>query len=179
MVSPLPTAFALVGYNAVSLEDVKATACKIFSSVALVLVLACGAPLAKAQQPIVPISLTSSTSNAVVGQPITFTATELTLFLFPGASMTFFDNGVAIPGSATALNQNGVASFTTTLALGTHNIVAVFNSCCNSSNPVSVTVAPAGAPALSLSVLALTSVLLLAIGCLTMRASGTIQRLDK
>jgi len=75
---------------------------------------------------------------------------------FPGASMTFLDNGVAIPGSATALNQNGAASFTTTLAAGTHSIVAVLNTCCgNSSNAVSVTVVPAGAPALSLSVSAL------------------------
>jgi hypothetical protein len=153
--------------------------CKIFLSGALVL--SCYTQLAKAQQAMVPISLTSSTSSAVIGQPITFTATELMLFLFPGASMTFLDNGVAIPGSATALNQNGAASFTTTLAAGTHSIVAVLNTCCgNSSNAVSVTVVPAGAPALSLSVLGLLAVLLLTIGCVTLtRFSGTILRLDK
>jgi len=131
----------------------------------------------------VPINLILSASSAVAGQPVTLTATELTLFLFPGASMTFFDNGVAIPGSTTALDQNGVASFTTTLAVGSHGIVAVLNSCCNSSNAASVTILPTSVPALSQPILALVAVLLMMIGCLrltgsTAKRSATVRNPD-
>ena len=134
-------------------------------SLSVVLFLPCVAPLANAQQPMVPISLVSSTQSAVVGQPMTFTATELTLFLYPGASMTFVDNGTIIPGSTTPVDNHGAASFTTTLAAGNHTIFAVFSACCNGSNGVSVVVTVASVPALSQWGLAILAMLLVIIAC--------------
>lgn len=55
-------------------------------SLSVVLFLPCVAPLANAQQPMVPISLVSSTQSAVVGQPMTFTATTMARLLSPRRS---------------------------------------------------------------------------------------------
>ena len=135
-------------------------------SFAVALLLFCGVPPSIAQERSVPISLSSSVSNAIVGEAITFTATDVTRFLFPGATVTFVDNDVVIPGSTTPIDPTGVASFTTTLPFGSHSVVARYSICCNTSNPVTVIVTAAGVPALSHNGLAVLALLLLISGAL-------------
>lgn len=72
------------------------------------------------------VTLTTS-GNAFAGQPITLTATVTTANNGPKptGTVTFFDGTTAV-GTA-AVDANGVAKLTTTLAVGNHNLTATFN----------------------------------------------------
>jgi hypothetical protein len=71
--------------------------------------------------------LVSSQNPSLFGQSVTFTATVSATAGTPGGLVTFSDNGVQI-GSGTLANVGGQmkASFTTSLALGSHPIVATY-----------------------------------------------------
>ncbi len=123
---------------------------KLLVSVVLLL---CGfGPEAKAQgapcgTPFV--HLTSSAQAVAAGTPVTFTAT-VTL----SGTVTFLDNGSPIPGSSTIVNVGGglpgVATFTSVLAIGTHNISASIVPGCDpfvsSTISILVTALPVPAP---------------------------------
>ncbi len=85
-------------------------------------------------------TLTALPNPSVVGQTVTFTATVTPN---PGSlgTMTFLDNGVVLPGGANVALVNGQALFaTTSLALGTHPITAMFSGGA-SFNPSTGTIA--------------------------------------
>ena len=72
------------------------------------------------------MALTTSGTPSLIGQPVTFTATitPSSGAIPNGETVTFDDGSVAIGTSTTA---NGVATFTTSsLAVGSHNITAVY-----------------------------------------------------
>jgi hypothetical protein len=70
------------------------------------------------------IALTSSPSTSTFGQSVTFTATVSAATGTPSGSVSFYDQGVLI-GSGVLVN--GVATLTTsTLAVGTHPITAIY-----------------------------------------------------
>ena len=75
-------------------------------------------------------TLISSLNPSRVGQSVTFTATVTSPFgapaILPTGTVTFFDGSTAI--GAQVLNGGGVATLTTSsLTLGNHNIVALYN----------------------------------------------------
>jgi hypothetical protein len=86
-----------------------------------------GSVVVTVQQAATMITLISSASPAVIGQPVTFTATVQPaggVSGTPTGTVTFFDNGVQI---GTATLSNGAASFTTSsLAKGSHSITATY-----------------------------------------------------
>ncbi|HEX4588635.1 MAG TPA: glycoside hydrolase family 44 protein [Gemmataceae bacterium] len=68
--------------------------------------------------------LTSSANPAAVGTPVTFTASVGSAYGVPGGTVTFMD-GTSMLGTASL--TGGVAMYTTSsLALGSHNITAVY-----------------------------------------------------
>jgi hypothetical protein len=70
-------------------------------------------------------TVSSSLNPAQLGLPVTFTAQVLSSIGIPAGTVTFFDGALAI---GTALLNNGLAQITTsTLALGDHNITAVYS----------------------------------------------------
>ena len=83
-------------------------------------------------------TLTSSSNPAFPGQPLTFTAVVAPVtpgLPTPTGSVTFYDNGTALDSSPIPLDGTGTAVFTTSsLALGTHPITAVY-----SGDPYNVT----------------------------------------
>jgi len=89
-------------------------------------------------------TVASSPNPSVFGQPVTLTAT--TSAVAPGAgtptgTASFFD-GATLLGTAT-LNASGQASFTTsTLAVGTHSITAVYAGDANFTGSTSPAVSP-------------------------------------
>jgi Bacterial Ig-like domain (group 3) len=71
------------------------------------------------------VTLTSSASAAVFGQPISFVAT-VTAAGAPGGTVTFLDSGTAL--ATVALDDRGTAVLTTsTLATGSNSITAIYN----------------------------------------------------
>lgn len=79
------------------------------------------------------VGLIESTTNSLIGQPVTFTATVQAVSPAAGTptgTITFMD-GTAAMGTGT-LNASGQATFTTTsLSAGTHAIKAVYGSDAN------------------------------------------------
>ena len=79
--------------------------------------------------PVPSVVVTSSTFTAVHGQPLTFTATVFSLFLFngvPTGTVTFLD-GTTVLGTAT-LDASGRATFTTSdLAVGNDTITMSYS----------------------------------------------------
>ncbi len=73
------------------------------------------------------IALTSSSNPAIVGAPVTFSATVPTTSagVVPTGSVTFYDGTVVL--GTTTLNGSGVANFaTSTLSGGVHNVTAAY-----------------------------------------------------
>jgi hypothetical protein len=72
-------------------------------------------------------TLASSQNPSLFGQSVTFTATVTATAGTPGGLVTFSDNGVQI-GSGTLANVGGQmqATFTTSLSMGSHPIVATY-----------------------------------------------------
>lgn len=71
-------------------------------------------------------ALTSSVNPSVSGQSVTFTATVTSAQGVPTGTVQFKDGGANL-GSPVALNQNGVATLSTSsLAVGTHTITAEY-----------------------------------------------------
>lgn len=70
-------------------------------------------------------TLTASASTAVLGSPVTFTATTASASGTPSGGVNFFD-GATLLGAST-LNASGVATYTTSsLTVATHSITARF-----------------------------------------------------
>lgn len=95
----------------------------------------------------VSVDLTSSANPAAAKQSVTFTATVTRPSKLPAGTVTFWD-GTTKLGTATL--KSGVATFTTsTLAVGTHAVVATWagdsTSAETSSGTLEQTVTPAGA----------------------------------
>ena len=89
--------------------------------------------------PSITVTLTSSTNPAVLGQPVTFTATA-TVAGSNGTGTVTFKNGTATLGSA-ILNSAGMASLTTSFAtVGVDSITATYSG--TTSLPLSLTVNP-------------------------------------
>jgi hypothetical protein len=99
------------------------------------------------------------TTTSLVANPLATTGGTLVSFTAtvapsPGSAgtVTFFDNGVAVPGASNVALSNGVAVFSTsTLAVGSHPITAVYNGSLNfaaspPSNTQTVVVSASGAP---------------------------------
>ncbi len=106
------------------------------------------------QQTTTTTSLSSSNLNSLAGKPVTFTATvSSTTGGIPTNSVSFRE-GTTVLGQG-SLNAQGVASFmTSTLSVGTHNIIAVYmgdnNYATSSSTPIAQVVSLA-TPGLTLS----------------------------
>lgn len=76
-------------------------------------------------------TLASSPQSAPLGTPIVLTATvSQNSAPVTSGMVTFLDAGSPIPGSTTALNSDGVATFNATLSPGLHTITAAFNGAC-------------------------------------------------
>ena len=75
------------------------------------------------------VTVASSAKSASTGQAITFTAKVAGVGGIPTGTVTFFDNGVAIPtGQSISLNAAGQATLTLTYAAaGTHDITVVYS----------------------------------------------------
>jgi hypothetical protein len=70
-------------------------------------------------------TLTSSLNPATVGQAVTFTAVVAGNYAIPNGSVVFTDNGALL--ATVPLDATGTATYTTsTLAIGTHPIAAVY-----------------------------------------------------
>lgn len=84
--------------------------------------------------------LTASPNPAVVGQPVTLTATVTCSLATPTGSATFFDGATPITGLV-PLNASGTATFTTSsLAIGSHPLTAKYSGDTNCSASTSDTV---------------------------------------
>ena len=95
------------------------------------------------------ISLTSSSTSALAGTVVTFTAGVASTVGVPFGGVSFYDGNLLLGTSALA--STGAATFSiTSLAIGSHSVVATFNSNAtfaqSTSNSVSVSVVapPAG-----------------------------------
>lgn len=78
-------------------------------------------------------TLTANTASALVGQPVTFTAT-----VQPTGSSTFaFYDGTTQIGTAQPLANNAVSLTVTSLAAGTHSITAVYSGTANVASSTS------------------------------------------
>jgi hypothetical protein len=92
------------------------------------------------------VALSSSTSNGVTGQSITFTATVTSApgGVTPTGTVTFFD-GTRLLGVG-ALDASGVARLATTFPPGSHSITAVYNgdgaSVTSQSTAISQSISP-------------------------------------
>lgn len=73
-------------------------------------------------------TVTASANPVPAGQPVTFTATvaSASRAWAPTGTVQFADNGTAISGHL-LLDANGQATFTTTLAAGSHSITAAYS----------------------------------------------------
>ena len=99
---------------------------------------------------IASVTLTSTGTSLVYGEPVTFTAATA---LAPGSgSVTFYDGAIAI-GTAPII-VNGTASFTTTLGVGTHQITAQAGTTTSAAltetvtgDPISIGITPSANPA--------------------------------
>src|SRR6266850_1894785 len=88
-----------------------------------------------ASRPPTAPSSSSSTTTSHLANPLATTGGMSVMFTAtvapsPGAAgtVTFLDNGVAIPGGSNVAVANGVAVFsTTTLAVGTHPVTAAYS----------------------------------------------------
>ena len=106
------------------------------------------------QQTTTTTSLSSSNLNSLAGKPVTFTATvSSTTGGIPTGPVSFRE-GATVLGQGT-LNTQGVATFTTsTLSVGTHNIIAVYigdNNYATSQSPSIAQVISLATPGLTLS----------------------------
>ncbi len=113
------------------------------------------APLSQTvQQTTTTTTLSSSNLNSLAGKPVTFTSTVTSTTGGIPTGPVSFREGTTVLGQGT-VNAQGVAVFTTsTLAVGTHNIVAVYvgdnNYATSTSAPIAQVVSLA-APGLTLS----------------------------
>jgi uncharacterized protein (TIGR03437 family) len=89
-----------------------------------------GAVWAFTQPAATTFTLTASTLNAIAGTFVTFTAavkvSNPNLAGLPAGTVTFYENGVALPGSALAVGPSGTATYTASFPAGTHNVYASF-----------------------------------------------------
>src|SRR5207249_3711202 len=89
-------------------------------------------------------ALAAAPNPAVVGQPVTLTATVTCDAVVPTGSVTFFDGATPLTGPV-PVNGSGMATFTTSsLAIGSHTLTAQYSGDANcsgsTSNAVTVTV---------------------------------------
>ena len=77
------------------------------------------------QQAPTAAALSSSVNPGTFGQPLTFTVTIVSSTPGMTGSITFMDGGTPI--NSVALEANGTATLTTSLAFGVHSITAVYN----------------------------------------------------
>ncbi|MEO5623291.1 MAG: Ig-like domain-containing protein, partial [Dokdonella sp.] len=90
--------------------------------------------------PLPSVTLLSSLNPSTPGQNVTFTATVAGSGPVPTGTVTFLDGFSTL--ATTALNGSGIATYSTTaLSVGTHSIVAQYNSDSNYGGSVSSTLA--------------------------------------
>jgi uncharacterized protein (TIGR03437 family) len=78
----------------------------------------------------VPATPTSTVLSAVPGNPVNQYSLKATVSSSPGTpsgTVTFYDSGVALPGSTTTLTNIGTAAFVVTLSPGNHFLTARYN----------------------------------------------------
>jgi hypothetical protein len=114
-----PVSLALADFNGDSLADVVATGGS--GSTAVVLL---------GGQAATSVALSATPNPATVGQPVTLTGSVAPVapyFGVPAGTLTFSDNGAALPSGTVALS-GGVAGYTaTSLAVGAHPITGAYS----------------------------------------------------
>lgn len=84
-------------------------------------------------------ALTASTTNSIASRPITLTATVTALGAIPTGTVSFMNGNVLI-GTAT-LNQGVASVVTSSLPVGTNNVIAIYNGDSNNTGSTSPAVA--------------------------------------
>jgi sugar lactone lactonase YvrE len=87
------------------------------------------------------IALTSNSTSAFIGQPVTFTATVKPAGLGMASGKVSFYDGTTLLGTAQPLSNNAASLAVTTLAVGTHSIQASYSGDANFTGGTSTSVA--------------------------------------